>query len=165
MDSHYVFASTTGGGLLRKHMNQLLNGVAEIPQAHARKLCSWISLAIELVGLWNLRIRVSYIPNYINAISDKITCWEGEQFPSSETAVKRFAFADSLLRSAFPAVPPILHVVASVVTSVVENRQPWELYGNSENLTVILLWCSTADWTEWRTFKSQTRQLLCWSGG
>ena len=24
---------------------------------------------------------VSYIPNYKTAISDKITCWEGEQFP------------------------------------------------------------------------------------
>ena len=31
----YVFASTTGGGLLRKPMNQHLNEVAEIPQAHA----------------------------------------------------------------------------------------------------------------------------------
>ena len=30
-DLHYVFASTTGGGLLRKPMNQPLNGVAEIP--------------------------------------------------------------------------------------------------------------------------------------
>ena len=29
----YVFASTTGGGLLRKSMNQPLNGVAEIPQS------------------------------------------------------------------------------------------------------------------------------------
>ena len=34
---------------------------------------------LELVGPWNLRIRVSYIPNYKTAISDKITCWEGEQ--------------------------------------------------------------------------------------
>ena len=33
-DSHYVFASTAGGGLLRKPMNQSLNGVAEIPQGH-----------------------------------------------------------------------------------------------------------------------------------
>ena len=30
-DSHYVFASTTGGGLFRKPMNAPLNGVAEIP--------------------------------------------------------------------------------------------------------------------------------------
>ena len=30
-DSHYVFVSATGGGLLRKPMNQPLNGVAEIP--------------------------------------------------------------------------------------------------------------------------------------
>ena len=30
-DPHYVFASTTGGGLLRKPMNQPLNGVGEIP--------------------------------------------------------------------------------------------------------------------------------------
>ena len=30
-DSHYVFASTTGSGLLCKSMNQPLNGVAEIP--------------------------------------------------------------------------------------------------------------------------------------
>ena len=37
-DSHYIFASTTGGGLLRKPMNQPLNGVAEILQAHARNL-------------------------------------------------------------------------------------------------------------------------------
>ena len=36
-DSHYVFAST-GGDLLRKLMNQPLNGVAEIPQGHARNL-------------------------------------------------------------------------------------------------------------------------------
>ena len=36
--SHYAFASTAGGGLLRKPMNQALNGVAEIPQAHARNL-------------------------------------------------------------------------------------------------------------------------------
>ena len=28
------FASTAGGGLLRKPMNQPLNGVAEIPQTH-----------------------------------------------------------------------------------------------------------------------------------
>ena len=63
-------------------MNQPLNGVAKIPQAHARNLWSWISLAIELVGPWNLRIRVvSYIPNYKTAMSVKITCWEGEQFP------------------------------------------------------------------------------------
>ena len=34
-DSHYVFASTTGGGLLNKSMKQSLNGVAEIPQANA----------------------------------------------------------------------------------------------------------------------------------
>ena len=34
MDSHYVFASTAGGGLLRKPMNQPLNGEAEIPQTH-----------------------------------------------------------------------------------------------------------------------------------
>ena len=81
MDSHYVFASTAGGGLLRKPMNQPLNGVAEIPQTHVWNLYSWISPAIELVGLWNLRIRVSCIPNYKTAISDKITCWEGEQFP------------------------------------------------------------------------------------
>ena len=33
-DSHYGFASTAGGGLLRKSMNQPLNGVAEIPQTH-----------------------------------------------------------------------------------------------------------------------------------
>ena len=33
-DSHYGFASTAGGGLLRKPMNQPLNGVAEIPQTH-----------------------------------------------------------------------------------------------------------------------------------
>ena len=33
-----VFASTTGGGLLRKPMNQPLNGVAELPQAHVKKL-------------------------------------------------------------------------------------------------------------------------------
>ena len=38
MDSHCVFASATGGVLLRKPMNQPLNGVAEIPQAHARNL-------------------------------------------------------------------------------------------------------------------------------
>ena len=37
-DSHYVFASTTGGGLLRKPMIQPLNGVVEIPQTHARNL-------------------------------------------------------------------------------------------------------------------------------
>ena len=30
-DSHYVFASTTGGDLLRKPKIQPLNGVAEIP--------------------------------------------------------------------------------------------------------------------------------------
>ena len=34
-------------------------------------------------GPWYIRIRVSYIPNYKTAISDKITCWEGEQFPLS----------------------------------------------------------------------------------
>ena len=34
VDSHYGFASTAGGGLLRKPMNQPLNGVAEIPQTH-----------------------------------------------------------------------------------------------------------------------------------
>ena len=62
-------------------MNQHLNGIAGIPQAHSRNLWSWISLAIELVGQWNLWIRVSYLPNYKAAISDKITCWEGEQFP------------------------------------------------------------------------------------
>ena len=62
-------------------MNQPLNGVAEIPQAHVWNLWSWMSPAIALVGPWNLRIRVSYIPNYKIAISDKITCWEGEQFP------------------------------------------------------------------------------------
>ena len=44
---------------------------------------SWKSPAIELVWPWNLRIRVSYIPNYKTAISDKITCWKGEQFPWS----------------------------------------------------------------------------------
>ena len=37
-NSHYGFASTAGGGLLRKPMNQPLNGVAEISQAHARNL-------------------------------------------------------------------------------------------------------------------------------
>ena len=62
-------------------MNQPLNGVAEIPQTHVWNVWSWISLAIELVGPWNFRISVSYIPNYKPAISDKITCWEGEQFP------------------------------------------------------------------------------------
>ena len=36
----FRFASTTGGGLLRKPMNQPLNGVTEIPYAHARKLWS-----------------------------------------------------------------------------------------------------------------------------
>ena len=81
VNSHYVFASTPSGGLLRKPMNQPLNGVAEIPQAHARKLWSWISPVIEIVGPWNLRIRVSYIPNYKTAISAKIICWEGEQLP------------------------------------------------------------------------------------
>ena len=79
--SHYVFASTTGGGLLCKPMNQPLNGVVKIPQAHAQNLLSQISLATELVGLWNLPIRGSYIPNYKTAISDEITCKEGEQFP------------------------------------------------------------------------------------
>ena len=29
-DSHYVFASTTGGGLLCNSMNQPLNGVADV---------------------------------------------------------------------------------------------------------------------------------------
>ena len=62
-------------------MNQSLNRVAKISQAHARSLWSWISLAIELVEPWNIRIRVSYIPNYKASISAKITCWEGEQFP------------------------------------------------------------------------------------
>ena len=81
MDSHYVFVSTTGGGLLRKPMNQPLNGVAEIPQNHVWNLWSWISPAIELVGPWKRRIRVSYIPNYKTATSDKITCCKGEQFP------------------------------------------------------------------------------------
>ena len=37
-DSRYVFVSTTGGSLLRKPMDQPLNWVAEIPQAHARNL-------------------------------------------------------------------------------------------------------------------------------
>ena len=76
----YDDSGFTGGGLLRKPMNQPLNGVAEIPQALARNLWSWISPAIELVGPWNLRIRVPYIPNYKTAISYKIACWEGEQF-------------------------------------------------------------------------------------
>ena len=62
-------------------MNQPLNGVAEIPQTHVWNLLSWISPAIELVGPWNLRIRVSCMPNYKTAISDKITCSEGDQFP------------------------------------------------------------------------------------
>ena len=81
-DSHYGFASTAGGSLLRnKPMNQPLNGVAGIPQTHVWNLWSWISPVIELVRPWYLRIRVSYIPNYKTAISDKITGWEVEQFP------------------------------------------------------------------------------------
>ena len=79
-DSHYVVASTTGGGLLRKPMNQPLNRVAEIQQAPARNLWNLICPVIELVGPWNLGIGVSYIPIYKTAISDKTTCWEGEQF-------------------------------------------------------------------------------------
>ena len=70
-DSQYGFTSTASGGLLHKPMNQPLNGVAEIPQAHVWNLWSLISPAIELVGPWNLLIRVSYIPNYKTAISDK----------------------------------------------------------------------------------------------
>ena len=31
---------------------------------------------MELVGPWNLLIRVSYIQNYKTAVSDKITCWD-----------------------------------------------------------------------------------------
>ena len=60
-------------------MDQPLNGVAKIPQTHVWNLWS----LIELEGPWNLRIRVSYIPNYKATISDKNTCWEGEQFPLS----------------------------------------------------------------------------------
>ena len=45
-DSHYICASTTGGGLLCKPMNQPLNGVAEIPQALAQNLSSLICPAI-----------------------------------------------------------------------------------------------------------------------
>ena len=42
---------------------------------------SLISLAIKLVGPSNLLARVSYSQNYKTLISDKISCWEGEQFP------------------------------------------------------------------------------------
>ena len=38
-----------------------------------------------------LRIRVSYIPNYKTAISDKITCWEVEQFPLKKTLSRLLA--------------------------------------------------------------------------
>ena len=81
MNSHWVFASTAGGDLLHKPMNQPLNGVAEIPPTHVWNLWSWISPVPELVEPWNRRIRVSYMPNYKNAIPDKITYQEGEQFP------------------------------------------------------------------------------------
>ena len=36
--THYVLASTTGGDLSRKPMNQTLNGAAEMPQAYTRNL-------------------------------------------------------------------------------------------------------------------------------
>ena len=72
-------------------MNQPLNGVAEIPQTHVWNLWRWISLAIELVGPWNLRIRVLYIPYYKTAISDKILCWEEEQFPLRRNMIIQLA--------------------------------------------------------------------------
>ena len=83
MNSHCFFVPTTGGGLLRKPMNPPLNGVAEIAQANNLNIWSRISPAIKLVGPWNLLIRVYYSQNYKIAISDKVTCWEGEQFPLS----------------------------------------------------------------------------------
>ena len=43
---------------------------------------------MELVGPSNLWIRVSCVPNYITAISDKIACWEGEQFLLSSTTCR-----------------------------------------------------------------------------
>ena len=42
---------------------------------------SGISLAIRVVGPCKLLIRVSYSQNYKTVISDKITCWKGEEFP------------------------------------------------------------------------------------
>ena len=66
-------------------MNAPLNGVAGIPWANNSNIWSWISPAIELLGPWNLLIRVSHSQNYKTAISDKITCWEGEQFPLKDS--------------------------------------------------------------------------------
>ena len=49
-----------------------------------------MSPAIRLVGQWHLLIRTSYSQNYKTAISDKITCWEGEQFPLKLAATLRW---------------------------------------------------------------------------
>ena len=42
-------------------------------------------------------VRVSYIPNYKTAISDEITCWEGEQLHLSED-LKKKSFKPGYLR-------------------------------------------------------------------
>ena len=77
------FTSTIGGGLLCKPMNLPLNGVVEIAWANIWNLWIQISPAIMLVGPWNLLLRAYCSQNYITAISDKITYWEGEQFHSN----------------------------------------------------------------------------------
>ena len=63
-------------------MNSPLNEVAD--RLHKQKnsnYWSWISPAIELLRPWKILMKVSYSQNYKSVISDKITCWEGEQFP------------------------------------------------------------------------------------
>ena len=69
-------------------MNAPLNGVAEIPKSIIQifEVEYLRRPAIELVGPWNLLIRVSYSQNYKIVISDKIACWEGEQFPLAMSA-------------------------------------------------------------------------------
>ena len=76
-------------------MNAPLNGVAEIPLANNSNLWSWISPVSEFVRPWNLLIRISYRQNYKTAMSDKISCWEGEQFP---LILKRLLCARSLVK-------------------------------------------------------------------
>ena len=78
-DSHYSFASTAGGGLLSKPMNQPLIGVAEIPQAHVWNLWSWISLVvvIELVGceIFGLGFLTSQTTKLLSQINHMLGRW------------------------------------------------------------------------------------------
>ena len=82
MDSHYVFASTEGGGLLRK-ANEF---ASKCGSGNSINTCSK-PFKLNISGdraRWAVKSSdygFSYIPNYKTAISDKITSWKGEQFP------------------------------------------------------------------------------------